>query len=124
MQSQAATYKKGVEEVNHLKSISLLADWMSSDHGKVLAGGRLRIGIAQKALNLFLKTLWCLDSNFANPPHCPVDGIILKEAGIWGSWTQLDSIDIYSEWISVIRRRAKSVGYDSICEWELATWNH
>ena len=123
MKSHASIYREGVEEVDHLRTISQLANSMSSDHAEVLIGGRLRIGTAQKALNLFLKTMWCLESDFATPPHCPVDGIVLKESAIWGSWTQLDSIDTYSEWISIIQRRAKLGGFDSIAEWELAIWN-
>jgi hypothetical protein len=35
-----------------------------------------RVGTAQKALNLYLKYLWCL-GEIKTPPHCPFDrGII------------------------------------------------
>lgn len=69
--------------------------------------GRFRIGLAQKALNLYLKYLWCADLA-ARPPHCPVDAIILAAAGIKDAtpWTKLDSIDEYARLIERLRSRS------------------
>jgi hypothetical protein len=38
----------------------------------------MRIGLAQKALNLYLKYLWCL-GEIHEPPHCPLDSIVLGQ---------------------------------------------
>lgn len=121
--SAVETYRGGVNESNHVDTIVRLSDGLSAGHPMTLAGQRLRIGTTQKALNLFLKTIWCLEPRFATPPHCPVDAIILQAAGIYGSWTKVDSIEAYSEWLSTIRRRASAQGFGSIAEWELETWS-
>ena len=54
-----------------------MGDRLGKDHGDVLNGGKLFFGVAQKALNIYLKYLWC--SNFdVRPPHCPFDYDIIS----------------------------------------------
>ena len=81
-----ARQRLGVALRKKLKELSVLYF-----HGAV--GGRFRIGVAQKALNLYLKHLWCLDWIY-EPPHCPFDnGIIrlLRPTPRETLWTQMDS---------------------------------
>ena len=99
-----------------------MADALSSDYKGDLVLGRLRIGTVQKALNLYLKTVWCMEPSWPTPPHCPVDRIILERAGINGSWTKLDSMSTYCEWIERLRKHASGNGFDSVAEWELCAW--
>jgi hypothetical protein len=48
-----------------------------------------KYGVAQKLLNLFLKYLWCLGT-IAEPPHCPVDRIIIgKTCYKDKNWTEI-----------------------------------
>lgn len=50
---------------------------LSSEYVSVLADGRMKIGHAQKALNLYLKYMWCAGW-VREPPHCPFDRIVLQ----------------------------------------------
>src|SRR2546425_8802834 len=61
LEKMAITYSKKQTEEKHEKNIERLAQALSWSHRSVLQKGRFRIGGAQKALNLFLKYLWCLD---------------------------------------------------------------
>ncbi len=117
--SIVADYRKPVTEKRHLENIVALADLTSSMIGNHLYNGRFRIGTAQKALNLYLKYLWCADL-VALPPHCPIDYRILQRAGVTGvRWTTVDSITDYAGWIERVRTVA---GHQPIAEWELMAW--
>jgi len=106
--------------VDAIESISIE---LSQQYAGILCDGCLRIGITQKAFNLYLKYKWCLDSTWPTPAHCPIDGLILQAAGIPGSWTSLTSLAMYREWISALRIHAKMTGYSSLAEWELNEWD-
>jgi hypothetical protein len=126
LQSLGATYATGVTENAHCQNIVSLADALTQrfKDSCILRNGRFRIGIAQKALNLYLKYLWCL-GDIPTPPHCPIDrGIIGKlnlnwrERGNFG-WTKLDDIEKYKILIQNCRDKAGSA---SVAEWELKEW--
>ncbi|MGH7813292.1 MAG: hypothetical protein ACREQI_04730 [Candidatus Binataceae bacterium] len=55
----AESYKAAVTENAHLENITRLANTLTENFRELLDGGRFRIGIAQKALNPYLKYLWC-----------------------------------------------------------------
>ena len=46
-----------------MRNIVALSEGLSEDHADILAGKRFRVGTAQKALNLYLKYLWCLQNS-------------------------------------------------------------
>lgn len=115
-------YNAVVSDKEHCLTITQICESMSSEFAAILRNGRLRIGTVQKALNLYLKTVWCMGLISVEPPHCPVDGTILGKAKIVGKWTELDSIKQYMEWIEKIRSQARSRGFDSLSEWELIFW--
>ena len=78
----------------------------------------ISFGVAQKLLNLYLKYEWCL-GKIDEPPHCPVDSVILQELGMNElKWSQMDRGQ-YEDVIEVIKKKANSV---SIAVWELAIW--
>lgn len=95
------------------------------DH-KILKKNKLSFGIAQKAVNLFLKYLWCLNISKQLPPHCPIDGQILKEIkwnsrkemGMAKNWSDFERRDY--EWaINIIKGEANKI---PVTHWELMKW--
>lgn len=120
LMSLSSQYRKPVSEAAHCENIEALAKEITKKFGSILHGRRFRIGSAQKALNLYLKYLWCL-GRIELPPHCPIDSIILdeiaKESGSPKiSWTKLDSITQYEE---IICKAKKIAGRLPLSEWEL-----
>lgn len=113
-------YISRMSEEEHLSNIKKIADDLTSDFSHCLENGRFRIGIAQKALNLYLKYLWCVGL-IPMPPHCPFDSIIISHLPECKalSWTVLDSIDDYKK---LVNSALKKTGGKSIAEWELEIW--
>jgi len=80
IRSYLPRYNEAVSDEEHCQVIKQISDSMSNEFQSILRDGRLRIGTVQKALNLYLKTAWCMGLISTAPPHCPVDGIILRKA--------------------------------------------
>ena len=120
----AEDYQVPVVEEAHLRNIELLADQVSSSCSELLCGGRFRIGSAQKALNLFLKYLWCLGEIPQPPPHCPFDRRIIEclPEGAQCNWTECDDIEHYKRWVAEARKIAETQSL-SLAGWELLTYN-
>ena len=114
-------YCETVSEEDHIRNVVALSEGLSADHADVLAGGRFRIGTAQKALNLHLKYLWCLGKVPA-PPHCPFDSrVIMKLPKCRGiSWTALDDPAQYRKLVEAAKAKA---GGMPLAAWELRTYN-
>jgi hypothetical protein len=119
MRGLASSYSQVVSEDVHCGNIQNLAEKLTEQFREILDDNRFKIGTAQKALNLYLKFLWCLGVHQQEPPHCPLDGIILKKAKIYEAWTKLDSMDSYRQWVGSIRALAQP---QSLSEWELKYW--
>lgn len=114
------SYQKVVAEDTHIRNIEQLAAVLSRRHRPVLREGRFRIGPAQKALNLLLKYHWSAGW-IPEPPHCPLDFIIIAKlpGRLHQNWTDLDSIAEYRKLIGAVREKA---GPLSVAEWELAAY--
>ena len=67
---------KPVSDHQHVANIKCLASELSARHHAILDGGIFRIGVAQKALNLYLKYGWARGI-ILEPPHCPIDSTVL-----------------------------------------------
>jgi len=125
LQRIGGKYGTSVEESDHVRNIVELAAQISKSCGPALAGGRFRLGIAQKSLNLYLKYLWCL-RRIPVPPHCPFDSriIALLRKGEFlqenVSWTRLDNVTAYENLVAAAKR---SAGEKSIAEWELVEYH-
>lgn len=121
LQSLTARYEKPVSETDHVGNIEFLSTAISGSHGGALRDSRLRIGTAQKALNLHLKYMWCL-GRVQMPPHCPIDSIVLaKIPGCSGvRWTKLDRL---SEYEGLIQKAKVAAGNTPLAEWELNLYN-
>jgi hypothetical protein len=115
----SAKYSQPVEDGPHCETIAQISQELSDEFAQILEGGKLRFGTSQKAFNLYLKFLWRL-GQIQMPPHCPVDGIVLRKASITGSWTQSDSMEEYMRWIGMLRKLARPL---TLAEWEYALWN-
>lgn len=119
LENLAPMYKTPVSEDRHILNITNLSNNLSKSFGTTLHGGRFRIGSAQKALNLYLKLLWCLGI-VDEPPHCPFDSIVAAKLRLTLKWTQLDDIEEYR---SLVAETKKIVEPQSIAQWELETFN-
>ena len=110
-------YRSPVTHDRHIANIDDLSRTLSKRHPAALNGQRFRIGSAQKALNLYLKMLWCFD-RIPTPPHCPFDRIVLSHVPGCErvNWTQLDSLPEYERIARCARSAANGV---SLAEWEL-----
>jgi hypothetical protein len=108
-----------IPDEQHCESIRRIIGNLSTRSKKCLFDEHLRWGIAQKAFNLYLKFLWRLGILRVPPPHCPVDRVVLRAAGIDGSWTKCDSEQQYMEWIEKLRARAGTL---CLSEWEYKVW--
>lgn len=110
-------YSGSVSDAEHVGTLEELATEISGQHGGCLAGGRLRLGVAQKCLNLYLKYLWC--AGWAHmPPHCPFDAVIMRRLPTLTRvpWTRLDTVDQY---LGLVEAARVVAGNRSLAEWEL-----
>ncbi len=121
LDEMADSYLDAVAEVTHVANIERLANELSAKHPEILVGKRFRIGTAQKALNLYLKYLWCL-REVAEPPHCPIDAVVLRYVPTCREvrWTKLDSIEEYRHIIASAKIAAEGA---SLARWELALYS-
>ncbi len=93
-----------------------------SKYRHFLAGNALRIGTAQKLINLYWKMNWVLKPKFPQPIHCPFDSIIIKKLDRSVHhihWTQFEDINDYKKLVEAARKKAGAL---SIAEWELETY--
>ena len=121
-------YTSEVTETEHCQNIENLSNELTKTFEKrdFLGGDdKFRIGIAQKALNLYLKYLWCLGV-IKTPPHCPFDNVVienLEDESVRNiKWTKMDSIDDYKKLVQASKKLAYKTGYKTIAEWELYIW--
>ena len=116
-------YLRRVREEDHVHRVNDVADTLTTEFADILRDGRFRIGIAQKALNLYLKFLWCL-GKIPTPPHCPFDSQIIGLLGLKDppNWTKLDDMGEYKLLVEAAQQKAKGEDISSIAEWELRRW--
>ncbi|MDP1652521.1 MAG: hypothetical protein Q8L56_07340 [Rhodocyclaceae bacterium] len=109
------------ESDEHIANIVGLADHISANCSSALMNGRFKIGAAQKALNLYLKYLWCF-GRIPTPPHCPFDFVVLSRIPGCQNvrWTQLDHLPEYE---SIVQHAERVAGKVSLAEWELSLYN-
>ncbi len=82
-----------------------------------------RISHAQKSISVFLKHLWCMNM-VATPPQCPVDSIILSNAGQRypnTNWGYVNTIEEHRIKIGYLNA-AREDYYNSLAEWEIANF--
>lgn len=116
-------YQHEVLENKHIENIQALVDFTASEFPELLYNGKLKFGVAQKLLNLYLKYLWCI-SDIPAPPHFPIDRIIqdLLKLPKRVSWTQMDSAEEYMMVINQAKKVMETKGYKSLAELELVEY--
>jgi hypothetical protein len=129
----AGAYNSRVLDETHIQTIRQLSSRLTEGFKdkKILNGDTFLFGVAQKALNVYLKYLWCANLGTL-PPHCPFDnGIIasLKPGpGIQNKWTFSSSEEDYKEWVRLAKEAATKKGYDPkdydfLSKWEVREWD-
>lgn len=110
-------YVRPCTERQHYLNLALLVEFGTETLPGALRDGRYRYGVAQKLLNLVLKYHWCFGT-ISEPPHCPIDRIIIEKTDLRGrvNWTQIVDEDQYRLVIEAVRRKAEP---ESIARWEL-----
>ena len=112
-------YKKAITEEEHIHNLEEIKNFAENKFSLILKNKKHKIGTIQKHLNLLLKYYWC-NGWIKMPVHCPIDRIILNEAGINDvSWTKLEKIGEYEETIMRLRNVIKE---KNLAEWELRIW--
>jgi len=130
LRNLARQHSTAVSSKQHKLNIAAIADDLTRafNGSGLLRADRFRIGIAQKALNLYLKYLWCLDK-ITTPPHCPFDDGIIEKLPLSEQqkkdlqWTALDSLDGYQTLVDAGLEKIKVTKHASLSEWELEAWN-
>ena len=116
-------YRSAVAEATHESNIVRLSNRGSELGGSVLLADGYRIGIAQKLLNLQLKYLWCL-GNIPEPPHCPVDRVMINKTRLKGkvAWTKIKDLNSYQQVIAALKEAARPTGL-SLAKWEFEAYD-
>lgn len=117
------SYFSQVTEMTHISNISRLSAYGTKVGENVLQKNGYKFGVAQKLINLQLKYLWCLDV-VVEPPHCPVDRIIINKTRLREkvSWTKMVDLNEYKEVIAAIREVADRSG-QTVARWELEVYD-
>jgi hypothetical protein len=121
-------YAEQVENKQHERNVLHLAQRISRRYAAILKGRRFRLGTAQKALNLYLKYLWCL-GRIPTPPHCPFDNGIIQKLKLPKApkWTALDSVRDYRVLVDAARAKtleSKKEPFLPIAMWELCEYEN
>jgi hypothetical protein len=128
LHSFAPEYANRVDEEQHERNIGRISEELSAEFKNSLHDGTFRIGIAQKALNLYLKYLWCLD-RAARPPHCPFDSKVINDLPLTPQekkdlkWTELESLEDYQTLVGAAKKAVERDGSLSLSDWELEKWS-
>jgi hypothetical protein len=117
-------YKEPVHQRTHEKRIVDISDSLTKDFGSYLSDEKMKIGTTQKFINLALKYYWCFGL-VAEPPQCPLDRIVQKNAGIAltdiASWTKIATIEEYQLAMTKLNEVSENFSSPklSLAEWEL-----
>lgn len=116
------SYESKVSEKDHIKNIEKIKKSVDKKWGHILDQSSISYGVVQKAFNLHLKLMWCL-KKIPEPPHCPLDSIIIRHLSIKDreNWTGIRDIQIYKTLISKLQNIAKESNM-SLAQWELMTY--
>jgi hypothetical protein len=121
LETLAVSYEQDVPEHVHETHIEDLVASCSRCYGHWFTEGQFRWGIAQKALNLYLKHLWC-HGWIGMPPHCPIDNLVMAQVDTdrRQRWMRIDNRGIYRSIIEALKVEAKGV---PLALWELQLVN-
>lgn len=115
-------YRSRVREKTHVNRILAIKKQIDRQWRDALISGGMPIGVIQKAFNLYLKLLWCR-GRVAEPPHCPLDKIIIDSLPVKQRrpWTRISDIETYEVLIKNLKVVAGEKNL-SLATWELVTY--
>ena len=99
---------------DHFKILEKFSNIISKKHEEILIDDKIRIGNAQKFLNLYWKVSWLIKKNIPIPIHCPFDSIVIKklDKSLKGTaWTKFDSIDVYKKLVAAAEEKAGAISH-------------
>jgi hypothetical protein len=113
-------YGSKVSEAEHVENIKRLKMFAQRKAKECSIEASYNIGTAQKLLNVVLKFYWTAGF-IVEPPHCPIDSIILKKLKLNKTkWTKIADIRVYKKIIKAIN---EIKGDRTIAVWELEEYN-
>ena len=115
-------YVSAVPENIHVKNIVGIAKIINTEWSSALEHGEIPIGVVQKAFNLYLKLMWSL-KEIHEPPHCPVDKVIIDKLPYKHrkSWTKIRDIETYKTIVNQLKILAKDEN-KTLALWELEVY--
>ena len=117
---------KAVTEEEHKRLLRALSNKITKKYKAILHGGKFRIGVSQKIINLFLKYLWAAGL-IREPHHCPFDNIIKRKIQKYSKdnwltdWTEMSAMKEYEEYVSATRTASNNESL-TIAAWEMKNW--
>lgn len=119
IQKKAKSYSNEIREAQHVKNIKAIADAINKKYASCLLHDQIPIGVVQKAFNLHLKLMWCT-GQAAEPPHCPIDKVIIDKLPYKHrrSWTKIRDIETYKHLVGALKTLAEK-SERSLAIWEL-----
>lgn len=111
-------YEKQVTSSEQFQKIEKFSACLKEKCGDIFHDDRL-FAVSQKALNLYLKYLWCAGILAFEPSHCPIDNVVLAKIGKKLGWHNMTH-EQYQEIMKEIDKKAERKG---IAVLELEIWN-
>jgi hypothetical protein len=102
--------------------IQTICDALANRFRNHLTSGRVRFGIVQRMVALYLKHRWLLGDENKRPIFPVVDRLVMTLAQVPNppNWSELDSVSDYLHVVDWIETIAAQKGYPSGVEWEAA----
>ena len=116
-----------ISEEDHKKRLRSLAMTLTRRYKHMLYEKRYRLGVAQLAVNMFLKLLWSAGL-IDEPHHCPFDNKVKRkitrfaENGWLEYWNEFTTMRDYEEYVWAARTAASKEEL-SIAEWDMKYFN-
>jgi len=112
---------------DHYNILQIFSENVGKEYQEILSEGKLRIGTAQKLLNLYWKFSWLLKPDIPKPIHCPFDSIVIAALNIPGNhilWTKMDSIQEYEALVTACKLQIGNLNVENcIADWELKLYS-
>jgi hypothetical protein len=105
--------------------IQSLSEILNQGFGPYLRDGKIKLGISQKMVSLYLKYLWLISGDQDKKPLFAVlDRGIMKAASVTNApnWTHLDDKNEYIRVVEAVDEHAQRVFVADGAQWEADEW--
>jgi len=116
--------RKTITETSWCDAIADLSTHLADGYGDYLNDARVRIGVSQKMISLYLKYRWLLGEEAKRPLYAVVDRGIMLSAKVFNppNWTKLDDMKEYLKVVKKIEEYAQKQKSLDGAEWEANQW--